>query len=64
MSEVNAIHSSAKEGRADVPKPEGTLFYNTGLGVSAIAVPDGTRQNDIRLRAYEIYVQRGQQPHR
>jgi len=64
MSEVNTIHSSAKEGRADVPKPEGTFPYNTGLGVSTIAVADGTRQNDIRLRAYEIYVQRGQQPHR
>jgi predicted SnoaL-like aldol condensation-catalyzing enzyme len=64
MSEVNTIHSSAKEDRADVPKPEETLSYNTGLGVSAVAVADGTRQNDIRLRAHEIYVQRGQQPHR
>src|SRR4029077_20249865 len=52
MSEVNTIHSSAKEDRADVPKPD------------AVAVADGTRQNDIRLRAHEIYVQRGQQPHR
>jgi predicted SnoaL-like aldol condensation-catalyzing enzyme len=57
MTEVNTIHSSAKEGRADVPKPEETLSYNTGLGVSAVAVADGTRPNDIRLRAYEMYVQ-------
>src|SRR5580692_6330017 len=52
MSEVSTIHSPAKEGRADVPKPEGTFSYTQGWGVSAIAVPDGTRQNDIRLRAY------------
>jgi predicted SnoaL-like aldol condensation-catalyzing enzyme len=64
MSEVNTIHSSATEERAAVPEPEETLSYNTGLGVSAVAVADGTRPNDIRLRAYEIYVQRGQQPHR
>ena len=51
MSEVNTIRSSAKED-------------NTGLGVSAVAVADGTRQNDIRLRAHEIYVQGGQLPHR
>jgi predicted SnoaL-like aldol condensation-catalyzing enzyme len=61
---VNTIHSSAKEDRADVPKPEETLSYDTGVGVSAVAVAGGTRQNDIRLRAHEIYVQRGQQPHR
>ena len=64
MSEVNTIHSSANEDRADVRKPEETLSYNTGLGVSAVAVADGTRQNDIRFRAHEIYVQRGQQQHR
>jgi predicted SnoaL-like aldol condensation-catalyzing enzyme len=61
---VNTIHSSAEEDRADVSKTEETPSYDKGVGVSAVAIADGTRQNDIRLRAHEIYVQRGQQPHR
>jgi predicted SnoaL-like aldol condensation-catalyzing enzyme len=62
MTDINTIHSSDKHDGSDVPKPEQALSYNATLGDSAVA--DGTHQNDIRLRAYEIYVQRGHQPHR
>ena len=62
MSDTNTIHSSEKEDGTDVPKPEGALSYDGALGDSAAV--DRTRQNDIRLRAYEIHVQCGQQPHR
>ena len=62
MSAINTIHSSAKEDRTDIPEPEETFSYNTTLGDSAAA--DGTHQSDIQRRAYEIYVQRGQQPDR
>lgn len=63
MSNINTIHSSAKEDRTDVTQqPEEILSHNTTLGDSEVA--DGIWQNDIRLRAYEIYVQRGQEPSR
>ena len=62
MSAINTIHSSPKEDRTDSPEPAETFSYNTTSGDSA--VPDGTHQSDIQRRAYEIYVQRRQQPHR
>ena len=62
MSSISAIDSLAKEDGTEVPKPEETLSYSTPLGDSAVA--EGTHESDIRRRAYEIYVQRGQQPDR
>ena len=60
MSKVSAIHSLPKEDRTNAPKPEQIPSPSETLGDSAVA--DGNRQNDIRLRAYEIYVQHGQEP--
>jgi predicted SnoaL-like aldol condensation-catalyzing enzyme len=62
MSKVSAIRSSAKEDRASIPKPEEIFSHGERLGESAVT--DGNHENDIRLRAYEIYVQRGQEPNR
>ena len=62
MSAINTIHSPAQKDRTEVPKREETLSHNATFGDSAVA--DGTHQSDIQRRAYEIYVQRGQQPHR
>src|SRR5579863_4809224 len=62
MSQISASRSSVKEDRIRVRQPEETLSRKTTLGDSAVA--DGNPQNDIRLRAYEIYVQREQQPNR
>ena len=62
MSNINTIHSSAKEDRTDAPQPEEILSHNTTLGDSAVA--DGIGQDRIQLRAHEIYVQREQQPDR
>jgi hypothetical protein len=55
MSNISTIRSSAKKDRTNVPQPEEILSHRGTLGDSAVA--DGNRQNDIRLRAYEIYVQ-------
>lgn len=60
MSQTGTSRSSAKEYRSDVPRPEEIISPERTLGDSAVA--DGNRQNDIRLRAYEIYIQREQQP--
>jgi len=62
MSNINTIHSSARKERIKVAQPEEMLSDRTTLRDSAAA--DGTRHNDIRLRAYELYVQRKQQPDR
>jgi predicted SnoaL-like aldol condensation-catalyzing enzyme len=62
MSKVSAIRSSAKEDRASIPRPE--EIFSHGERPSEPAVADGNHENDIRLRAYEIYVQRGQEPSR
>jgi predicted SnoaL-like aldol condensation-catalyzing enzyme len=62
MSSIKAIDSSAEEDRTSAPRTEEILSHGETLGDSVVA--DGTRQNDIRLRAYEIYVQREQQPDR
>lgn len=62
MSSTNAAQALAKEPRSNVPQPEEIFSRNTTLEDSAVA--DGTRQNDIRFRAYEIYGQREQQPDR
>jgi hypothetical protein len=62
MSKVSAIRSSAKEDRTNIPKPEEIFSHGERLGESAVA--DGNHENDIRLRAYEIYVQHGQEPRR
>ena len=62
MSNMNTIHSSAREERIKVAQPEEMLSDRTTLRDSAVA--DGTRHNDIRLRAYELYVQREQRPGR
>jgi hypothetical protein len=62
MSNISTIRSSAKKDRTNVPQPEKILSHRGTLGDSAVA--DGNRQNDIRLRAYEIYVQREQEPSR
>ena len=61
MSKVSTIRS-AKEDRTNVHQFEEILWPRQTLGDSAVA--DGNRQNDIRLRAHEIYVQREQQPGR
>ena len=62
MSKVSTIRSSANEDRTNVPQLEEVLSHIETLGGSAVA--DGNHQNDIRLRAYEIYVQRGHEPSR
>ena len=62
MSKVSTIRSSAKEDRTNVPQLEEILSHSETLGESAVA--NGNHENDIRLRAYEIYVQRGQEPSR
>jgi predicted SnoaL-like aldol condensation-catalyzing enzyme len=62
MSSTKTAQSLAKEPRSNVSQPEEIFSRNTTLGDSAVA--DGTRQNDIRFRAYEIYGQREQQPDR
>ena len=62
MSKVSAIRSSAKEDRANIPKPQEAFSRSERLGESAVS--DGNHENDIRLRAYEIYVQRGKEPSR
>ena len=62
MSSINAIDSLAQDDRTEVPQPEETLSYSTPLRDSAVA--DGTHESDIRRRAHEIYVQRGQHPDR
>lgn len=62
MSSTKTAQSLAKELRSNVPQPEEVRSHGETLGDPAIA--DETRQNDIRLRAYEIYVQREQQPDR
>jgi len=62
MSNINTIHSSAREERIKVAQPEEMLSDRTTSQDSAAA--EGTRHNDIRLRAYELYVQREQQPGR
>lgn len=62
MSNVNRIHSSAKKVRTQVPQPEEIPSHNTTLGDSDVT--DGISQNDIQLRAYQMYVQRKQQPSR
>lgn len=60
MSQTGTSRSSAKEHRTDVPRPEEIISLERTLEDSAVA--DGNCQNDIRLRAYEIYIQREQQP--
>jgi predicted SnoaL-like aldol condensation-catalyzing enzyme len=62
MSSTKMAQSLAKEPPGNVSQPEEIFSRNTTLGDSAVA--DGTRQNDIRFRAYEIYGQREQQPDR
>ena len=62
MSDTNIMHSPATRDRTEVPKPEEALLHNPPLGDSALA--DGSHESDIRRRAHEIYVQRGQQPDR
>ena len=59
MSKVNTIRSSAKEDRVNIPQPEEILSLRGTLRDSAVA--DGNHENDIRLRAYEIFVQREQE---
>jgi predicted SnoaL-like aldol condensation-catalyzing enzyme len=59
MSSTKTAHSLVSEVRSKVPQPDDTFSDNPQLGDPAVA--DGTPQNDIRLRAYEIYVQREQQ---
>jgi predicted SnoaL-like aldol condensation-catalyzing enzyme len=62
MSKVSTIRSSAKSDRTTLRQPEESLSHSETMGDSAVA--DGNHQNEIRLRAYEIYVQRGPQPNR
>ena len=62
MSKVSTIRSSATADQTDVPQPEEILSHKITMGDSAVV--DGNRQNDIRRRAYEIYLQRGQEPAR
>lgn len=62
MSSTNAAQSLAKEPRSYVPQPEEIRSHGETLEDPAVA--DGTHQNDIRFRAYEIYGQREQQPDR
>ena len=50
MSNIDRIHSSAKEDRTDLPQQlEEILLHKTTLGDSEVA--DRVWQNDIRLRA-------------
>jgi predicted SnoaL-like aldol condensation-catalyzing enzyme len=62
MSKINTSHSLGKEDGTSVSQPEQILSLRQPSGDSALA--DESGENDIRLRAYEIYVQREQQPSR
>ena len=62
MSQTGASRSKAKEDPTSVAQPAQILSRNTTLGDSSVG--DGNRQNDIRLRAYEIHIQHERQPSR
>jgi len=62
MCKVSSIRSSAIADRTNVPQPEEIRSPRETLGDSAVA--DKNRKNDIRRPAYEIYIQREQQPGR
>jgi predicted SnoaL-like aldol condensation-catalyzing enzyme len=60
MSQTGTSRREAKDQRTDVPRLEEILSFEVASRGTAVA--DGNSHDDIRLRAYEIYVRRGQQP--
>jgi hypothetical protein len=55
------ISMSAKPNRSESPEPQAT---STQAETAEASVGNSTRDEEIRRRAYEIYLERGEQPGR